>query len=176
VKRNRVRLVISVAAAISTAAGCSKSTTSPTPPLASPTIVVAAYPILTGNSDPSGHGVTLTVDGQPVTTTYTFPGTISAHPRLTQALSAGTHTMIVGMTNWDSLLINVGSDLTKAGGVDAASFAVVSSSWSSAPFSTVAACSGRVLFAGRSTGSITITFKVVTGTDVSRCAAPPTTL
>jgi hypothetical protein len=73
------------------------------------------------------------------------------------------------MTSWDSLNFDVGSN--PAGSVDATSFVLVSSNWTLTPFSRRVGCDGRVLFAGRATGSITFRFNVVAGTAASAC--PP---
>jgi hypothetical protein len=132
-------------------------------------ITIAAETIAAGASDASSHGVTLTLDGRLVTTTFVNPPVPALYPRFQGTLAPGTHEVVATMTSWDSLLFFVGSN--PAGTIDAASFVVVSSNWSITPFSTRAACSGRVLFSGRATGSIRFRFNVVAGIAAASCPA-----
>jgi hypothetical protein len=137
-----------------------------------PIITVNAYPIAGGATDSSSHGIAISIDGQQVTTMYTSPGFVAPHPSYVGPLVPGTHVAVISMVNWDSLLINVGSDAAgNSGGVESTSFVLLSSLWSRTPLSTRAACSGRVLFSGRATGSITFSFNVVQGRAASAC--PP---
>jgi hypothetical protein len=140
-----------------------------------PTITIAAYAIVAGRGDPSSHGIGIVLDGQPVTTSFTFPGFVAPHPRFVGPLAFGAHQITVSMVSWDSLLVDVGSDLTGPGSVDRNSIVIVSSDWSLRPFGQRPGCESNALFAGRSTGSMTIHFNVVPGISASACplAQPP---
>jgi len=134
-------------------------------------ITIVAYPIAASATDTSSHGITLSVDGQPVTTTFMYPGVPALLPRFRGTLTPGTHQVMATMSSWDSLTIDVGSN--PVGSVDATSFVLLSSNWTLTPFSTRVGCSGRVLFSGRATGSITLRFNVVAGAAASACPALP---
>lgn len=141
-----------------------------------PTITVGAYPLALGTNDASMHGITIAIDGQPVTTTFRFPGFAAAHPQFQGPLPIGDHQVVISMSSWDSLIFNVGSSPADNGGsVDSGSFTLISNNWNRTPLSTRVACSGRVLFQGQATGSITFRFTVIPGVSAASCPAPTTT-
>src|SRR5207245_11183443 len=104
-------------------------------------ITIAAWPIASSATDTSSHGITLSVDGRLVTTTFMYLPVPALLPRFRGTLTPGTHQVVATMTSWDILTFDVRSD--PAGSVDATSFVLLSSNWTLTPFSTRVGCSGR---------------------------------